>query len=273
MARTIARPTVFTEGPNRLALAGSVALALLAAVFAFAALRALGGGGDDAGAVPDVQVVVSSQAIRAGDTIGDGMLKLATVPQDAATTNALTSLDGLVGLKALYPLEAGEQVTAAKLGQQSINGGSLGKVVPPNKRAVPVEVSEVQVFAGLLSPGDRVDVNAIIERTVNDQDVPTSVLLVQNAEVLAVAEEQLKPIGRLNIEGTPIATENSDGVLAASPDNADAQPKARNVTLSVSPEEAMLITLAQEEGSVWLILRGPDDNATQNIPPQSFRFE
>jgi len=250
-----------------------VALALLAAIFAFAALRAISGSGDGGGAVPDVEVVVSAQPIRAGDTIDDGMLKLASVPENAVTTNALTTLDGLTGLKALYPLESGEQVTAAKLGQQSNAGGPLGKVVPPNKRAVPVEVSEVQVFAGLLAPGDRVDVNAIVDRTVGDDEVATSVLLVQNAEVLAVAEQQLEPIGRLDIQGNPIVTDSSEGVLAESPEDVDAQPKARNVTLSVSPDEALMITLAQEEGSVWLILRGPGDDATPAIPPQSFTFE
>jgi Flp pilus assembly protein CpaB len=271
MARTIAGAGTALEGQNRLALAGAIGLALLAAVFAFAALRAAGGEGDGGGTANRVDVVVASQPISRGEAISDGMLTLASVPEDAIIANALTALPALDdGLIASYPLEQGEQLTAAKLGQEGAGkGGTLPPVIPPGKRGVTVGVTEEKVFGGLLAPGDHVDVIAIVQRVEGEEEIPTAVMLVQNAEVLAVADEQLEPVGRLDIDGNPIVTDTSEGVLSEAPEDADTQPDARNVTLAVAPEDALLIALAQEEWSVWLSLRGPGDAETLPVAPRS----
>jgi Flp pilus assembly protein CpaB len=270
MARTIAGAGTALEGQNRLALAGAIGLALLAAIFAFAALRAAGGDGDGGGAADRVDVVVASRQIARGEAISDGMLTVASVPEDALITNALTALPALDGLIASYPLEQGEQITATKLGQEGAGkGGTLPPVIPPGKRGVTVGVTEEKVFGGLLAPGDHVDVIAIVQRVEGEEEIPTAVMLVQNAEVLAVADEQLEPVGRLDIDGNPIMTDTSEGVLSEAPEDADTQPDARNVTLAVAPEDALLIALAQEEWSVWLSLRGPGDAETLPVAPRS----
>jgi pilus assembly protein CpaB len=244
---------------------------LLAAVLAFTSLRAFGGS-DGAGnaAAADVQVVVATARIEAGTVIEAGMLKVAPVSESSLVEGALTSQDDLVGLIARYPVEKGAQLTASTVGQQGdANGSLLGRVIPAGKRAMTVEVSEERVFGGLLAPGDHVDVIAIYQRTEGEEEFQEAIALVQNVEVLSVADESLIPVTREDKDGNPIVTDESAGVLGTSPDDPEAQPEARSVTLAVDPADALRVALAQEEGSLWLSLRGSGDNETLPIAPQT----
>jgi pilus assembly protein CpaB len=257
------------ERSNNLFIAGAIGLALLAAIFAFAALRA-NSGGSDSSSFGEVEVVVAKQPIAAGQTIEDSMLQVVGISETGHVEGALTSLEDVTGSVARYPIATGAQFTKGLLGSAEECGESpLACVVPVGKRAVTVEVSEEKVFGGLLAPGDHVDVIAIIERTVGEEEVPTAIALIQNAEVLAVADESLQPIARFDADGNPIASDEAEGVLGAQPDDIEAQPEARSVTLAVSPEEALSIALAQEEGAVWLSLRGSGDDGTPPIEPQT----
>lgn len=265
MARILARP----DSQNRLLLAGAIGLAVLAAALAFGSLRALDGGGGGTSAGPALDVVVATRRIEAGERISDDMLSVVSLQSDGIIGNALTTRDGLTGLIVRYPLEQGEQLTGGKLGQRPIGEASpLSDVVPPGKRAVTVEVTEQKVFGGLLAPGDHVDVIAIVEVIVDGLDVAEARQLVQNAEVLAVADQPLRAVARNDRDGTPIESETADGTLGARPDDVEAQPKANSITLAVNPEDALIIALAQERWSVWLSLRGTGDTDILQIAPR-----
>jgi pilus assembly protein CpaB len=250
-------------------MAGAIGLALLAAVFAFAALRTIGGGGDS-GTASGPEVVVAAQRIEAGTIIEEGMLDIVRVSDSAAIEGALNTREAVAGLKARYPIEKGAQFTSGGLARDGeCTGNPLSCTVPVGRRGVTVEVSEEKLFGGLLAPGDHVDVIAIVERTVDGTEVQTARALVQNAEVVAVADESLEPIARLDSEGNPIVTDEATDVLGEQPDDVEAQPDARSVTLAVLPEEALTIALAQEQGSVWLSLRGNGDEETLPIEDQT----
>jgi Flp pilus assembly protein CpaB len=257
------------ERSNNLFIVGAIGLALLAAILAFAALRAAGGS-DDAVSTAGSDVVVVSERIEAGATIDADAVEIASVSESGIVEGALATLEAVVGKIARYPIEKGGQITSAMLGTETDSGGSLlGNVVAQKRRGVPVEVSEEKIFGGLLAPGDHVDVIAVFQRDVGEEEVPTARVIVQNAEVLAVAEEPLIPIARLDIDGNPIVTDQAEGVLGEQPEDLEAQPEASNVTLHVTPDEALAIALAQEEGSLWFMLRGNGDEETLPIEDQT----
>jgi pilus assembly protein CpaB len=259
------------EGQDRRVLFGAIGLAAVAALLGFAALRTVGGG-DGTAVVDRTDVVVAAGRIEAGQRIEEDMLTVAAIEEDSVIGNALTSTEGLLGATARVALEQGEQVTAAKLGQDGERaGGPIGDIVLHGRRAVTVAVTEEKVFGGLLAPGDHVDVLAVIQVQDGEADVPTAVELVLDAEVLAVADGVLQPGARVDLEGAPIQGETSDGTIATSDDNTDANPEARNVTLSVTREDALKIALAQEEASVWLSIRAPDDPDRAPIPEQTLQ--
>jgi len=126
---------------------------------------------------------------------------------------------------------------------------------PPGKRALTIMIDSLSAVGGLINPGDFVDVIAqlkiptdpkfIVEGAEGGKNqekkkvLPTTTVLFQNVQILAV-DTNFNPLG----EQAP---------------NYSALQKARtiNVTLAVSPEEATLLTFAQTNGKLQLMLRSP----------------
>ena len=256
MARTLAQPS--TDRQNRMIFTGAVALAALAAALVFASLSNFGGGSSSpapAALGATVNVVVASQDIKAGDKITGDMLSVATLPENGVVQGAITDRAGIAGLTARYPMAKGEQFSATKLGQTDKNKG-FDAVIPPGKRAVAVEITENTSVGGLIVAGNHVDVIVVLTKQSSgsgtQQQEPKAVTLLQDVEVLAVAQTTQKPVARLDKDGNPIQTDTANGVIATGPDDTDATPKAKTVTLAVNPDDAPLLALAQEEGKVWL---------------------
>ena len=116
---TAARAAGSPERQNRLILFGFLALAGLAAVLVFLALSNFGedDGGGAAGFGGTVNVVTISESVSAGTTLTDDLLQMTTLPENGIVEGALTSEEGLEGLVVRQDLAKGEQLTAAKVGQ------------------------------------------------------------------------------------------------------------------------------------------------------------
>jgi pilus assembly protein CpaB len=184
---------------------------------------------------------------------------------------ALTSTDGLEGLVVRQDLARGEQVTAIKVGLElPDNERFLSAVVPPGMRAGSVTVAENTMVGGLVVAGDRVDIIILVGSYSDENDPLRAITLLQDVEVLAVAQESQQPITRLDKDGNPIDTDTAGGSLAARPENTDANEDARTVTLAVTPEDAPLLALTQADGAsltVYLSLRPEGDREILPIGP------
>jgi len=269
MARTITAGS--PERQNRLIFIGAIVLAALAAVLIFLALSDVGG--DDGGPASfagSVNVVVASGEIEAGSRITGDMLSIATLPENGIVEGALTDEAGLEGLVARQNMAKGEQFTAAKVGMNLADEDrTLSAIVPPGLRAVAVEVDESRFVGGLIVAGDRVDVVLVRDSVVVEDgaEIPQANTLLQDIEVLAVAQETQRPVARLDKDGNPINTDTADGELSVRPEDASANEDADTVTLAVPPEDAALLALAQENGNVWLVLRGQGDSEIVPLGP------
>jgi pilus assembly protein CpaB len=238
---------------------GAVGLALIAAVLVFATLANFGGD-DTADALgPSVDVIVASQDIDAGDLIDGDMVEVASVPSNIMLTEAFTDESLVVGTKALNNIVRGDQLAPSKVvgGGDDVEG--LAAIIPTDMRAIAVPVSEEFGVGGNILPGDRVDVIVVAETTLETTGITQGVLLLQDIEVLAVAQETLRQVSRVEEDGEPIVEDSADGSIAARERDADEDPDAATVTLSVRPEDGPLIAVAQEEGTIYLQLRGFGD--------------
>src|SRR3970282_2209283 len=92
---------------------------------------------------------------------GPEMLSVVEVPGSLAVNGALDSVESLIGETTRYPIAAGQQITLAGVGPQTKEDGPAS-VVPKGLRALAVEVKEIRGVGGLLLPGDRVDVRAVL---------------------------------------------------------------------------------------------------------------
>lgn len=129
-------------------------------------------------------------------------------------------------------------------------------ITPPGKRAVTIRMDTLNAVGGLIKSGDRVDVIAKLkipnqgdDPTVQPKDVTT--VLFQDVQVLAVNTKFLTPV-------TSLIYEN--------------QQRARtlNVTLALDPQEAPLLSFAQENGEIKLSLRAPSETGTKIIDVASW---
>jgi pilus assembly protein CpaB len=112
-------------------------------------------------------------------------------------------------------------------------------MVHPKGRAVTVDVQERNAVGLWVRPNDHVDVVGSFREPQTQQ--LKSVTLLQNVVVLAT--------GRIN---------------ASTSAPADEDRRYTSVTLLVLPEEAEILTLAQETGTLTLLLRNPDDPDSQD---------
>jgi pilus assembly protein CpaB len=258
-------------GHNRVLLMLAIAAGLVAAVLVFVAVNS---GSDDSGDSPAVasgdarQVLVASQSISAGTVITEEMLELRAVPEDLVLAGSFTETEPVVGEKAKIALAAGEQVTSAKVGLPVPEDGLSG-VVPAGMRAVSIEVEEVTAVGGLLLPGDRVDIVAVIRLEnapglAEDEFILRTETILQHVEVLSVAQEAQKPAaGASQTDGE----ENVSTTSGQLPEDVEQEPDANTITVALNPADALKVISFQEFAqNIYAVQRAFGDNAITEIP-------
>ncbi|SMB94885.1 pilus assembly protein CpaB [Thermanaeromonas toyohensis ToBE] len=193
-------------------------------------------------------VVVAKERIPARTPITASMLEIKYLPPGYLSGHFLTETREALGKITRTEILQGEILRQEKLvtGKEATN--ELAFLVTPGKRAVTIAVNDVSGLAGLLRPGDRVDILATLEVSPGPgQDkVSTTSLVVQNVEVLSVDQ---------SLENTPSSLEGKK------------QGGQRNITLLVTPKQAQSLVLSSEKGSLRLLLRSPSDREPIYLPP------
>jgi pilus assembly protein CpaB len=118
--------------------------------------------------------------------------------------------------------------------------GFLAAVLTPGKRATSVGVDSVSGTAGLIWPGDHVDL--ILTQQIDDPNVPIGCrfageTVLKDVRVIAI-DQQL-------VQGGTSST-------------ADTSQQSRTVTLEVSPEDAEKVAVATRLGKLALAVRPVD---------------
>jgi pilus assembly protein CpaB len=207
-------------------------------------------------------VLVAKANIPAGTAINPDTLGVALVPNEYVQPKAATSLDRVAGMVTIAPIVKGEQISLDKLAfSRQRSGGGLADLTPIGKRAITISVENTAALAGMIKPGDYVDVIAMVPIPVQTADGKqvTQIMatpLFQNILVLAVGNQLAAPskadAGRYAPEGK---AESS-----ASP----------FITLALTPQEVSLMTFVQEQSKIRLTLRSPSDSQLQQVPPATW---
>jgi pilus assembly protein CpaB len=180
-----------------------------------------------------VQIVVAAHDIQLGTKIEKDAVKLAPWARDNAPQGGFTDPQAVVGSFAKSQFVANEPVVASKLFMGEKTSGVMPLLIPPGMRAMSVPVDEVADIAGFVQPHTHVDILAAVSGS-GPGDSPFSRIVLQNVEVIAVAQE----IERIKDE--PIVV--------------------KVVTLLVSPQDAEKLSLASREGTLRLAMRNYGDN-------------
>ncbi|OPY55957.1 MAG: SAF domain protein [Pelotomaculum sp. PtaU1.Bin035] len=194
------------------------------------------------------KVAVARQRIPAKTQITSQMFELKDMPEKYINERAAVDPKEVQGQIAKSDILPGEQVLLDKLAKDKDASDSLSFLLQPGKRAVTIAVNEISGIAGLVRPGDRVDVMGTfdLQGAVGQEKSSMTSLLIQNAYVLSTDQST-----------NPAAGNSQDGKKAA---------PAHVLTLSVTPEQAQPLILCSEKGSIRLLLRSATDQEIIALP-------
>jgi pilus assembly protein CpaB len=193
------------------------------------------------------RVLVAAKDIPARTEISPDLLREMDFPADFVHPLAIETRENALGKVTLSPIHTGEFLLSPQLALPTDPKHGLPYQLTPGTRAISIAVDEIIGIAELLNPGDRVDVLTTINiATSFDQKEKTyTIVAVQDVEVLAAG----KRMDEIRIEGKTPAVE------------------IKTVTLAVTAEQALPLTLASEKGFIRLALRSPVDHDKVSLPP------
>jgi pilus assembly protein CpaB len=182
------------------------------------------------------KVAVASAPLAYGSDVTPDKVRFVDYPNTAIPPGAFTNAAQLIpaGKKrvALMPIGVNESILASKISGQG-QGASIAALLPPGMRAASVRINDVSGVAGFVQPNDSVDVLITRDMPGGDRKTQMTDVLIQNVRVIAI-DQQAR--------------------------NADGSPKvAKTATLEVNPLDAQKLALAQEVGSLSLVLRKPGE--------------
>ncbi len=188
-------------------------------------------GGDE---TPKVRVLRASADIEIGERLNELNCEYVMVDVDAVPEGAITDLKQTEERTLLIPANAGDWITERKLSERGMFGGVVN--IPEGMQVCTIPVDATTCHSGMLQPGHRVDL-MITYQTKNEagERIRKVRRILQYVEVYAVDD---KIYGR---------------------DQDDETGRAKNISLLVTPEQALFLELAKTQGRMSTVLRRTDD--------------
>lgn len=239
------------SGKNPLFIA--LALGLLAGLIAYSAIKAqqrkVKAGWET------VKILCADVDIPEGTELDQDMVAVKDMPEKFVTESFIkieednTSKRELpIGQRVLIPLKKGDPILVSHF--ESAREAEFSTMINQKGRAVTIDVAERNAVGLWVRPNDHVDVIGTFREVGGgggnpkdgegggggNKDTMKAVTLLQNLVVLAT--------GHVNANTTYVPEE---------------EKRYQTVTLLALPEEAEILTLAQETGTLTLLLRNPDD--------------
>lgn len=220
-----------TKVSNKKLVIVAIVLSLLTAALLYHYLKGIAGQRVAEG----VSVIVAKTDIAPKTKITLEMVSEVKVPLEYIQPGAVKSMDKVIGIVVKEKIISGEQVSEGRLVYESKAVGFTG-IIPRDKRAVTVAVTEVTGVAGFVKAGDYVDIVATFDTGAVGDNV--SHVVMQNILVLASNRDT-----EMGAEATAIKESGKE------------VNKAGTVTIAVMPDEVARLTLAEEKGKIRLVLR------------------
>lgn len=177
------------------------------------------------------RVIVAARPIARGQAVEAELIDEIELPLESAPADAVASREEIIGKLARSAIYADDVLTNAKFLDTHATS-ALSGLIPAGRRAISIKVNEVTGIAGFVAPGSHVDV--MLSLSERDDEPPRTVTIVQDTEVLAVAQSTA------DHNGQPMVVDT--------------------VTLNVTPRQAEVIATASREGEIHMALRNARDD-------------
>lgn len=195
-------------------------------------------------------VAVAAVPLDYGTELTREKVRLVNYPNAGIPPGSFHSLNEILppGQKrvVLTKVQPNEAILPDKISMPG-QGASIAALLPEGMRATSVRINDVSGVAGFIQPNDSVDV--LITRSVAGRDDQVTDVLLQNVRVLAIGQDAK---------------------------GADGKPQlAKTATLLVDQVGAQKLALAQQVGSLSLVLRKPgeqDNPVVETVSLNDLRY-
>lgn len=212
----------------------AVLLALSAGILVYQTMQSKAGAGRGP-AVKTVSLVVAARDLPAGTKLAPDMLRTQNYPETMAPAQRYATAVEVQSRILASGMSANEPLTPSRLAGEAAAGG-ISAVITPGKRAMAVKGNKVMGLAGLIRPGNMVDVLVTLPVDGKAERTMTKVVL-ENVPVLTA--------------GSQMSTDKDEG-----------GPAAEIYTLELTPQESEKVALASTQGSLHFALRNTSDTET-----------
>jgi pilus assembly protein CpaB len=191
-------------------------------------------------------VLVAARDLPAGSVIEASMLARRAVPARFLASDALdaAAVSGALGRRLARAMRSGEAVTASALLAET--DLPLSSLVKPGLRALTIPVDESSAAAGMLSPGDLVDLLLVTRGNEATAGAPAVRPLLQAVAVVATGQQLRRRRSGAGADRGADESQSAAGTYST-------------VTLHVRAEDAERILLAQRLGELAVLLRPESD--------------
>jgi pilus assembly protein CpaB len=220
-----------------------VAVALLGVVLQYLYMRRFEA---EASGGAKIELLVAAQPIERGNPITKEMVGVREVPQAYVDDRAIRAVDRekILGLIAASNVPVLQTLAWTDLIAHTDDQRDLSALVQPGNRAMPVRI-QFEESLQLIRPGDFVDLLSV------DPDGRGSIVLLQRVLVLAAG-----------LETSIQRTQDKKPAL-----------RATILTVSVSLQEAQLLSLAQATSRLTVVIRNTADPRITEAPPDLTRAQ
>jgi len=257
---------------NRLVLLIGVFLAIVAFVGIVIVLsQGDRSGGPAASAAAPINTVVAAQDIPLGARLTAGMLTTKPFTPGQRRPGAFQEPSQILGQTVRRPIFKDAQLSTADFTEDPST-----LVVPEGKRAISVQVNQVNGVGTLIKTGDYVDLvlgltgsDKFPVVTINPDDESITVVAGINATSVKLLIEGMQVIGTVRPPTTATRTTNAapSGSAANAPTTTLSDDGQELVILAVTAQQAELIKYAQLDGDISLLLRNSRDFVDENGEP------
>lgn len=229
------------EKANKKIIAIALVLSIITSVLIYVYIS--GGGKTPAPEINYKVVYAAAKTIPARSIITGEDVKQVKIPKELTNSNTITDLKEIIGKRTKESIIEGEQIIRERLADDS--NVSLSYNIPEGTRAVSMNVNEQIDVAGLLRPGDFVDVVASFEKEEVDEGSAKKVYpratntILQNVQVLAMGQNMTLSAEKL-------------------------KDLPATVTLAIKKEDVEKFVFASEYGTLRLALKPLDDKSEQS---------
>jgi pilus assembly protein CpaB len=232
-----------------------------------------------------VAVVVANQDLSKGQEIGAGYFAIRNIPSTYVHPNAISpdNIESYYGRFLVENLSRGKPLLTNFMNETF--PVDFSDLISHGRRAITVQVDEVQSISGMARPGDKIDIYVNIAVAIAGFDdfknVSTTAPGIKQAAVQAATSAGVEvPQEVLDAAGSEVIEKPTDVIIPVLQDvrilatgresydehlDAIHYPQRRSelnftsMTVDVSPEQAALLSIAEDKGDLIAILRNRND--------------